>query len=61
VLQPAHNELVVNDVNVMNGTKYSTVQTPSGHPKNTIGTQQEHNRNITELPENQDLKMIFEA
>ena len=55
---------VVNVANVPNvefGTKESTSETPSGHPKNAIGTQQEHNRNITELPKNQDLKMIFEA
>lgn len=52
---------VANASNVEIGTKDGTVQTPSGHPKNAIGTQQEHNRSITELTENQELKMIFES
>lgn len=52
---------VVNASNVELGTKEGTSETPSGHPKNAIGTQQEHNRSTTELTENQDLKKIIDA
>jgi hypothetical protein len=60
-LQPTNNINVANASNVEIGTKDGTVQTPSGHPKNTIGAQREHYRSITELPENQDLKKIIDA
>ncbi|HCE42757.1 MAG TPA: hypothetical protein DET40_04350 [Lentisphaeria bacterium] len=59
--QPAVIEKDTSSVNIEDGTKSNLGETSSGHPKTTIGTQQEHNRNITELPENHDLKKINET
>ncbi|HBC89321.1 MAG TPA: hypothetical protein DCZ94_20460 [Lentisphaeria bacterium] len=59
--QPAVDEKDTGSVNIEGGTKPNLQETSSGHPKTTSGAQQEHNRNITELPENKDLKRIYEV
>ncbi|MFZ2657440.1 MAG: hypothetical protein WAX69_21070 [Victivallales bacterium] len=59
--QPLQNENSANSSNVKIGSEDNQGKTPLGHPKTTFGTQQEHNRSITEMPENQDLKKVFDA
>jgi len=61
ITQSAINEKDINNANVDNRTKSDHDEAFVGHTKTTFGAQQEHNRNITELTENEDLKKIIEA